>query len=126
MLPFGHLLPFGKQAELRLITAKPAIHTTSLNTTSFLYDLVARPEYFETLWRKADTVWAKAEDPDRMRMAELIGLDGFLEESQRLNPRSELTFNREIRAKEGLLSQTAYTSDKAPVLLWLQIRWHLI
>jgi hypothetical protein len=33
-----------------------AIHTTTLTTTNFLYDLVARLEYFETLRNKVGTV----------------------------------------------------------------------
>jgi hypothetical protein len=68
----GHLLPSGKQTELQLITSLAAIHTTTLTTTNVLYDLVARPECFETLRHKADTVWAEAEGLDRMPMAKLV------------------------------------------------------
>jgi len=97
----GHLPPFSKQAELQLIVSLAAIHTTTLTMTNLLYDLVARPEYFETLRHEADTVWAEAEGPDRMSMAKLVKLDSFLKESQRLNPHNQLTFDREIRAKGG-------------------------
>jgi hypothetical protein len=52
----GHLQPFCRQAELQLIASLAAIHTTTLTTTNFLYDLVTHPEYFETLRHKAGTV----------------------------------------------------------------------
>ena len=97
----GHLLPFGKQEELQLIVSLAAIHTTTLTTTNLLYDLVARPEYFETLRHEVDTVWAEADGLDKMSMAKLVKLDSFLKESQRLNPHNQLTFDREIRAKGG-------------------------
>jgi cytochrome P450 len=98
----GDPLPFGKQAELQLIASLAAIHTTTLTTTNFLYDLVARPEYFEPLRQEIDTVWSESEGLDKTSMAKLVKLDSFLKESQRLNPHNQLTFDREIRAKGGL------------------------
>jgi hypothetical protein len=48
------------------------MHTTTLTTTSLLYDLVACPEYFETLRHEVNAVWAEAEGLDRMLAAELV------------------------------------------------------
>jgi ent-kaurene oxidase len=98
----GVPLPFGKQAELQLIASLAAIHTTTLTTTNFLYDLVARPEYLEPLRQEIDTVWNESDGLDKTSMAKLVKLDSFLKESQRLNPHNQLSFDREIRARGGL------------------------
>jgi cytochrome P450 len=98
----GHPLPFRKQAELQLIASLAAIHTTTLTTTNLLYDLVARPEYFEPLRQEIDNVWSESDGLDKTSMIKLVKLDSFLKESQRLNPHNQLTFDREIRAKGGL------------------------
>lgn len=98
----GRPLPLGKQTELQLSASLAAIHTTTLTTTNFLYDLVARPEYFEPLRQEIDTVWNETGGLDKTSMAKLVKLDSFLKESQRLNPHNQLTFDREIRAKGGI------------------------
>ena len=91
-----------KQAGLQLLASVAAIHTTTLNITNVLYDLVARPEYIETLRSEIDSVWEETGGLDKTSMAKMVKLDSFMKESQRLNPANQLTFDREVRAKQGL------------------------
>ena len=98
----GSLIPHKSQAMIQLLASLAAIHTTTLATTNFMYDLVARPEYLEPLREEIDTVWDLTDGLDKTSMSKLIKLDSFLKESQRLNPHNDLSFDRAIRAKKGV------------------------
>ncbi len=97
----GSLIPYKDQAWIQLLASLAAIHTTTLTTTNFMYDLVSRPEYLEPLREEIDIVWQMTDGLDKTSMSKLIKLDSFLKESQRLNPSNQLTFDREIRARKG-------------------------
>ena len=97
----GKPLPADKQTEMQLLVSLAAIHTSTLTATNVLYDLVARPEYFEPLRSEIDQVWDESDGLNKTSMAKLVKLDSFLKESQRLNPHNQLTFDREIKAKGG-------------------------
>lgn len=86
-----------KLAHRQLILSLASIHTTGMAASHAMYDLCAYPEYFEPLRAellsvlKEDGGWHKA------TLNKLRKLDSFLKESQRLNPPSQLAFNRVVK-----------------------------
>lgn len=72
-------------AQRILILSLASIHTTAMTLTHAMYDLCARPEYFEPLRQEridvlGDGGWEKT------ALNKLHKLDSFLKESQRFNP----------------------------------------
>ncbi|KAI1175879.1 cytochrome P450 [Nemania sp. FL0916] len=86
----------GKElANLQMLTATAAIHTTRLAIIHAIYDLAARPEYIEPLKREIDEVTKDSNGTFRKQHLTMIRkLDSFMKESQRLNPPSVATFQR--------------------------------
>lgn len=86
-----------KLAHRQLILSLASIHTTGMAAAHAMYDLCAHPEYFDPLRAellsvlKEDGGWHKA------TLNKLKKLDSFLKESQRLNPPSQLAFNRVVK-----------------------------
>ncbi|KAF4429603.1 ent-kaurene oxidase, partial [Fusarium austroafricanum] len=76
-----------------LILSLASIHTTAMTMTHAIYDLCARPQYFEPLRKEIDDV-VRGEGWDKTALNRLHKLDSFLKESQRFNPVFLLTFNR--------------------------------
>ncbi|KAI0408465.1 cytochrome P450 [Xylaria palmicola] len=93
-------------ANLQMLTATAAIHTTRLAIIHALYDLVARPEYIEPL--RAEILEVKKGSNGVLRkqhLTQMRKLDSFMKESQRHNPPSIATFQRKamipIRLSNG-------------------------
>lgn len=76
-------------ANLQMLTATAAIHTTRLAIIHALYDLAARPEYIEPLRREIFEVTKDNNDTLRKQhLTRMRKLDSFMKESQRHNPPS--------------------------------------
>jgi ent-kaurene oxidase len=76
-------------ANLQMLTATAAIHTTRLAIIHALYDLAARPEYIEPLQKE---ILGVTKDSDgifqKQHLTAMKKLDSFMKESQRHNPPS--------------------------------------
>ncbi|GAW13949.1 hypothetical protein ANO14919_033410 [Xylariales sp. No.14919] len=82
-------------ANLQMLTATAAIHTTRLAIIHALYDLAARPEYIEPLRREVLDVTKDSNGRLRKQhLTQMRKLDSFMKESQRHNPPSIATFQR--------------------------------
>ncbi|KAI8628807.1 cytochrome P450 [Xylariaceae sp. FL1651] len=82
-------------ANLQMLTATAAIHTTRLTIIHALYDLAARPEYIEPLRREIAEVLKDSNGALRKQhLTQMRKLDSFMKESQRHNPPSIATFQR--------------------------------
>ncbi|KAI1310574.1 cytochrome P450 [Xylaria venustula] len=82
-------------ANLQMLTATAAIHTTRLAIIHALYDLAARPEYIEPLRREILEVTKDSNGTLRKQhLTQMRKLDSFMKESQRHNPPSVATFQR--------------------------------
>ncbi|KAJ3578612.1 hypothetical protein NPX13_g1957 [Xylaria arbuscula] len=82
-------------ANLQMLTATAAIHTTRLAIVHALYDLAARPEYIEPLRREILEVTKDNKGTLRKQhLTQMRKLDSFMKESQRHNPPSVATFQR--------------------------------
>lgn len=82
-------------ANLQMLTATAAIHTTRLAIIHALYDLAARPEYIEPLRREIFEVTKDSNGVLRKQhLTQMRKLDSFMKESQRHNPPSVATFQR--------------------------------
>ncbi|KAI8955479.1 cytochrome P450 [Xylaria longipes] len=82
-------------ANLQMLTATAAIHTTRLAIIHALYDLAARPEYIEPL--KMEILEVTKGNNGTLRkqhLTQMRKLDSFMKESQRHNPPSIATFQR--------------------------------
>lgn len=99
--PGGALIPYADQAHLQLLVGLAAIHTTTLTATNVLFDLVARPEYITPLREEVEAVWKESNGLDKTSMSKLVKMDSFVKESQRLNPHAQVTFDRQVSAKNG-------------------------
>lgn len=76
-------------ANLQMLTATAAIHTTRLAIIHALYDLAARPEYIEPL--REEVFEVTKDNNGRLRkqhLTQMRKLDSFMKESQRHNPPS--------------------------------------
>lgn len=84
-------------AHLEVVMSLASIHTSQMNAVHVLYDLVARPEYFEPIRAeineisKEDGEWVKWE---KSSFTKLRKLDSFMRESQRFNPPTLLSMHR--------------------------------
>ncbi|KAI0811695.1 cytochrome P450 [Xylaria sp. FL0064] len=82
-------------ANLQMLTATAAIHTTRLAIIHALYDLAARPEYTEPLRREIVEITQDSNGTLRKQhLTQMKKLDSFMKESQRHNPPSVATFQR--------------------------------
>jgi hypothetical protein len=83
-------------ANVEIVTAFAAIHTTSMALTNVLLDLAAHPQYVVELREEFETVVAEENCPDKLlrktSMPKLKKLDSFIKESQRMNPPSVSMF----------------------------------
>ena len=84
-------------AHLEVVMSLASIHTSQMNAVHVLYDLAARPGYFEPLREeiiqiiKEDGPWRKWRKPS---FSKLRKLDSIMRESQRFNPPSLLSYHR--------------------------------
>lgn len=84
-------------AHLEVVMSLASIHTSQMNAVHVLYDLVARPEYFEPIRAeikeisKKDGEWEKWEKSSFIKLRKL---DSFMRESQRFNPPTLLSMHR--------------------------------
>ncbi|KAI0200935.1 cytochrome P450 [Astrocystis sublimbata] len=81
-------------ANLQMLTATAAIHTTRLAIIHCLYDLAARREYIEPLREEILEVTKGSEALKKQHLTQMRKLDSFMKESQRHNPPSIATFQR--------------------------------
>ncbi|KAI1437059.1 cytochrome P450 [Xylaria sp. CBS 124048] len=82
-------------ANLQMLTATAAIHTTRLAIIHALYDLAARPEYIQPLREEIFEVTKGSNGILRKQhLTQMKKLDSFMKESQRHNPPSVATFQR--------------------------------
>ena len=76
-------------ANLQMLTATAAIHTTRLATIHILYDLAARPEYIQPLREEVLEVMKESGGMlEKQHLTQLKKLDSFMKESQRHSPPS--------------------------------------
>lgn len=88
---------YREQANIQLLTATAAIHTTRLATLHVLFDLAARPEYIDPLREELQEVLAETNGVlTKQTLTHLKKLDSFMKESQRHNPPSLATFQRKV------------------------------
>ncbi|KAH9907589.1 putative cytochrome P450 [Xylariomycetidae sp. FL2044] len=82
-------------ANLQMLTATAAIHTTRLAIIHALYDLAARPEYVEPLRNEIREVTKDSNGVlTKQHLTQMKLLDSFMKESQRHSPPSVATFQR--------------------------------
>lgn len=86
-----------KLAHRQLILSLASIHTTGMAAAHAMYDLCAHPEYFEPLREELLSVLKEDRGWYKTTLNKLKKLDSFLKESQRLNPPSQLAFNRVVK-----------------------------
>lgn len=79
----GH--PFAL-AHRQLLVSLASIHTTSMQTSHFVYDLCAHPEYVEPLREEIVSVLREDNGFKKTTLNKLRKMDSFLKESQRMNP----------------------------------------
>ena len=77
-----------KLAHRLLILTLAAVHTTSMAATQALFDLSARPEYIEALYREVSQAVAEDGGFKKTTLTKMRKLDSFMRESQRLSPPS--------------------------------------
>ncbi|KAL0262791.1 hypothetical protein SLS55_001764 [Diplodia seriata] len=87
-----------KLAHRQLLLSLASIHTTTMSAAHALYDLCARPDYFEPLRAEALRVLDEDAGWKKTTLNKMRNLDSFLKESQRHNPPSLLAFNRIVRS----------------------------
>uniref|UniRef100_A0A093V610 Ent-kaurene oxidase n=1 Tax=Talaromyces marneffei PM1 TaxID=1077442 RepID=A0A093V610_TALMA len=88
---------YREQANIQLLTATAAIHTTRLATLHVLFDLAARPEYIDPLREELREVLSETNGVlTKQTLTHLKKLDSFMKESQRHNPPSLATFQRKV------------------------------
>ncbi|KAI1329439.1 cytochrome P450 [Xylariaceae sp. FL0255] len=81
-------------ANLQMLTATAAIHTTRLAIIHALYDLAARPEYIEPLREEIEGTKDGDGILKKQHLTQMRKLDSFMKESQRHNPPSVATYQR--------------------------------
>ncbi|KFY70301.1 hypothetical protein V499_09285 [Pseudogymnoascus sp. VKM F-103] len=78
-----------EQANLQMLAATAAIHTTRMAVIHAIYDLAARPEYVEPLREEIENVLKMSGGTfTKQCLTQLRRLDSFMKESQRHNPPS--------------------------------------
>ncbi|KAK7065021.1 cytochrome P450 [Favolaschia claudopus] len=83
-----------------LSTNMAAIHTTSMAFTHALFDLTTHPEYFLPMREEAERV-IKEEGWTKAALSNMVKIDSFFRESQRINTLGPLGMPRRVVAKEG-------------------------
>ncbi|KFY58689.1 hypothetical protein V496_06002 [Pseudogymnoascus sp. VKM F-4515 (FW-2607)] len=84
-----------EQANLQMLAATAAIHTTRMAVMHAIYDLAARPEYVEPLREEIQNALKMSGGTfTKQCLTQLRRLDSFMKESQRHNPPSIATFQR--------------------------------
>lgn len=84
-----------QQVDFTFTLSMAALHTSEMTTTHLLLDLASHPNFVEEL--REEMVTALAETGGEMNNSyihKLQKLDGFMKESQRLNPLTLYTFQR--------------------------------
>ena len=77
-----------KLAHRQLLLSLASIHTTTMSAAHCLYDMCARPKYFEPLRQEAIDVTREDGGWQKTTLNKMRKLDSFLKESQRVNPPS--------------------------------------
>ncbi|QYT05082.1 hypothetical protein H0G86_011977 [Trichoderma simmonsii] len=82
-------------ANLQMLTATAAIHTTRLAIIHALYDIAARPEYIAPLREEIREVTKDTNGIlQKQHLTQMRKLDSFMKESQRHSPPSVATYQR--------------------------------
>ncbi|PTB65505.1 cytochrome P450 [Trichoderma citrinoviride] len=82
-------------ANLQMLTATAAIHTTRLAIIHALYDIAAHPEYIEPLRQEIQEVTNNG-SLQKQHLTQMKKLDSFMKESQRHSPPSVATYQRKV------------------------------
>ncbi|KAA8643984.1 hypothetical protein EYZ11_011364 [Aspergillus tanneri] len=106
-------------AHRQLLVSLASIHTTSMQTSHFVYDLCAHPEYYKPLREEIIGVLRQDGGFQKTTLNKLRKMDSFLKESQRKSPPLVLSFQRVVqralRLKDGTYlargTQLAMASD---------------
>ncbi|KAJ7362974.1 cytochrome P450 [Mycena albidolilacea] len=77
-----------------------AIHTTSMAATYAIFDLMTRPEYLLPMREEAERV-VKEKGWTKTALNNMVKIDSFLRESQRLNTNGPAGMWRKVVAKDG-------------------------
>lgn len=77
-----------KLAHRQLLLSLASIHTTTMSAAHALYDMCARPEYFEPIREELLQVMQQDNGWQKTTISKLRKMDSFLKESQRVNPPS--------------------------------------
>ncbi|KAJ7237055.1 cytochrome P450 [Mycena haematopus] len=77
-----------------------AIHTSSIAFTQALFDLTTYPKHFLPMREEAERV-IKEEGWTKAALNNMVKIDSFLRESQRLNPNGPLVMQRRVVSKDG-------------------------
>ncbi|KAJ6469684.1 cytochrome P450 [Mycena vulgaris] len=83
-----------------LATNMAAIHTSSMAFTHALFDLSVHPEHFLPMREEAERV-VKEEGWTKAALNNMVKIDSFLRESQRLNGNGAASMTRKVVAKDG-------------------------
>ncbi|KAF7365863.1 hypothetical protein MVEN_00460800 [Mycena venus] len=86
---------------LRILgTNMAAIHTSSMAFTHAIFDLTMHPEHLLPMREEAERV-VREEGWTKAALNNMIKIDSFLRESQRLNPTGPLVMQRRVVSKDG-------------------------
>ncbi|KAJ6546719.1 cytochrome P450 [Mycena vulgaris] len=86
---------------LRILATKmAAIHTSSMAFTHALFDLSVHAEHFLPMREEAERV-VKGEGWTKAALNNMVKIDSFLRESQRLNGNGPVSMTRKVVAKDG-------------------------
>ncbi|KAJ7659845.1 cytochrome P450 [Mycena rosella] len=83
-----------------LSTNMAAIHTSSMAFTHALFDLTVHPEHLLPMREEVERV-VKEEGWSKAALNNMVKVDSFLRESQRLNGNGPMTMTRKVVAKDG-------------------------
>ncbi|OJJ05782.1 hypothetical protein ASPVEDRAFT_153946 [Aspergillus versicolor CBS 583.65] len=95
-------------AHRQLLVSLASIHTTSMQTTHFIYDLCTYPEYYEPLRQEIISVLREDGGFKKTTLNKMRKMDSFLKESQRLNPPLVLSFQRVVQKALTLKDGTKF------------------
>ncbi|KAJ5026498.1 putative cytochrome P450 [Bipolaris maydis] len=86
-----------KLAQRQLILILASVDTTTRAGAHAIYDMCARPEYFDPLREEVETVLREDGGWGKPTLTRMRKMDSFLKESQRLSPASLLSFHRIVK-----------------------------
>ncbi|EYE91684.1 cytochrome P450 [Aspergillus ruber CBS 135680] len=90
-------------AYRQLVMSLAAVHTTGSALAQVIFDLAARPEYFDILREEVNQIVAEdGEGWGKQSLNKMRKMDSFFRESQRFNPPSLLSFHRIVDDPEGI------------------------